>query len=191
MRLKSRGCNVYLVQDGERKILIDVGTDGKLVASQLDEIDAIIITHAHFDHISGARILEKIFGCPIYVHPEDLPYAVGEKEFSYKGILGAMAKMLEKLSNYKPPENVKSVLELRTNLKILHFPGHTPGSVCIFSGKDTYCGDLLRNEGKLSLKSFCTDYERYRVSVREFMKMDWEKAFPGHGNEIRKSTLNL
>lgn len=189
MRLKSRGCNVYLIEDSGRKFLIDTGTDGKLLAKQIDELDAILITHAHFDHIAGARELEKVFGCPIYVHPEDMPYVLGESEFNFRGLIGMMAKMLEKLSNYKPPENVQNIFELKSNLKIAHLPGHTPGSICIFKGSDAYCGDLIRNEGKLSLQSFCSDYKRYLESVKEFIGMDWEIAYPGHGNKIRKSNL--
>lgn len=189
MKLKSKGCNVYLIEDRGKKVLIDTGTDGKLLAKQIDELSAIILTHAHFDHIAGARELEKIFGCPIFAHPEDIPYILGEKEFVFFGFLGAMAKFLEKFSGYKAPEDVKSIFELKTDLKIAHLPGHTPGSVCIFKDSNAYCGDLLRGDGKLSIKSFCSDYELYRRSVREFLGMDWERAFPGHGNEILKSTL--
>ncbi|MEM4156470.1 MAG: MBL fold metallo-hydrolase [Archaeoglobaceae archaeon] len=189
MRLKSRGCNAYLIEDRSRKILIDTGTDGKLLAKQIEELDAIIITHAHFDHIAGARELERIFGCPIYVHPEDMPYVLGEKEFNFSGFMGMMAKMLEKLSNYRAPENVRSIFELESSLKTVHLPGHTTGSVCIFKGSNAYCGDLIRNGGKLSLRSFCSDYKRYLESVKEFIEMEWEIAYPGHGNEVRRSYL--
>lgn len=191
MRLKSRGCNVYLIEDSGKKFLIDTGTDGKLLAKQIDELDAILITHAHFDHIAGARELEKVFGCAVYVHPEDMPYVLGESEFNFSGLIGMMAKMMEKLSNYRAPENVRSIFELKSNLKIVHLPGHTPGSVCIFKGSGAYCGDLIRNGGKLSLRSFCSDYERYLESVRNFISMGWEVAYPGHGSEIKKSKLNF
>ncbi|MFN3383802.1 MAG: MBL fold metallo-hydrolase, partial [Archaeoglobaceae archaeon] len=69
MKLKSRGCNVYFVEISGKNFLIDTGTDGKLVARQVKELEGILITHAHFDHVAGVRELEKIFGCPIYVHP--------------------------------------------------------------------------------------------------------------------------
>ncbi len=188
MKLRSKGCNAYQIEDRERKILIDTGTDGKLLASQIDELDAILITHAHFDHVAGAWNLERVFGCPVYVHPEDIPYVLGENEFHFGGILGAMAKLFEKFVGYRAPENVKSIFEFKSSLKIVHLPGHTPGSVCIFKGKVAYCGDLIRGGGKTSLKSFCSDYETYKKSFSEFLEMDWEKAFPGHGKEILKST---
>jgi len=190
MKLKARGCNVYILEDLGRKILIDAGTDGKLIASQIDELDAIILTHAHFDHLAGVKELERVFGCEVYAHPEEIPYVLGEKEFRYSGILGTFAKFLERLSAYIAPENVKSVFELKTSLKIVHLPGHTPGSVCVFKGFEAYCGDLLRGGGKLSLKSFCSDYERYRKSVEDFLKMEWQVAFPGHGKAIPRATLN-
>ncbi|MEM0203545.1 MAG: MBL fold metallo-hydrolase [Archaeoglobaceae archaeon] len=185
MKLKSRGCNVYLVEINDKIFLIDAGTDGGLVAKQVKELDGILITHAHFDHVAGVRELEKVFGCPIYVHPDDAPYLLGEKEFTFHGVIGKMAKMLEKLFRFVPPENVRSILEV--NVNIVHTPGHTPGSVCILVNENAYCGDLLRGGGRLSRKEFCSDYEKYLQSVKAFLSFEWKKAFPGHGKEIDKS----
>ncbi|MEM1592955.1 MAG: MBL fold metallo-hydrolase [Archaeoglobaceae archaeon] len=186
MKLKSRGCNVYFVEIKGKSFLIDTGTDGRLVAKQVKELDGVLITHAHFDHVAGVRELEKVFGCPIYVHPHDAPYLLGEKEFSFHGVIGKMVKMLEKLFRFTPPENVRSILEVDAN--VVHTPGHTPGSVCILVNENAYCGDLLRGGGKLSRKEFCSDYEKYLNSVKLFLSLDWKKAFPGHGSGIDKST---
>lgn len=186
MKLKSRGCNVYVVEIGEKTFLIDTGTDGKIVAKQLKELDGVLVTHAHFDHVAGASEIEKTFGCPVYVHPYDAPYLLGEKEFSFSGILGKVAKMAEKLFKFTPPENVKNILDLK-EVQVFHTPGHTPGSVCIIIDEDAYCGDLLRGGGKLSRKEFCSDYESYLASVRTFLGLGWKKAFPGHGKKIDRS----
>uniref|UniRef100_A0A7J2TJX3 MBL fold metallo-hydrolase n=1 Tax=Archaeoglobus fulgidus TaxID=2234 RepID=A0A7J2TJX3_ARCFL len=185
MKLKSKGCNVYLVRSGDKRYLIDVGTDGKLIAEQLKELDGVIITHAHFDHIAGARELERIFGCPFFAHPEELPYVFKEREFSFTGIMGKLAKLAERMSRFIPPENVRSVYELK-DLRIMHTPGHTPGSICVLHEGKNYCGDLLRGNAKLSRKNFCQSYERYLESVRTVLSLDWEKAFPGHGKEVAK-----
>lgn len=186
MRLKSRGCNVYFVEICGKNFLIDTGTDGRLVAKQVKELDGILITHAHFDHVGGARELEKTFGCPIYIHPEDAPYLLGEREFFFHGVVGKMAKALEKLFRFSPPENVRNILELR-DVEVLYTPGHTPGSVCIIANENAYCGDLLRSGGKLSRREFCSDYEKYLQSVKAFLGFGWKKAFPGHGKELDRS----
>lgn len=190
MKLKSRGCNVYLVEIDEKKFLIDTGTDGRLVAKQIRDLDGILITHAHFDHVAGARELEKIFGCPTYVHPEDFPYLLGEKEFVFQGVLGRMAKLLEKIFKYPPLDEVKSIFELK-NAKVIHTPGHTPGSVCIIIDEIAYCGDLLRSGGKLSRRDFCSNYDDYLKSVKAFLNLHWKKALPGHGKEIERSDLKI
>jgi glyoxylase-like metal-dependent hydrolase (beta-lactamase superfamily II) len=186
MKLKSKGCNVYLTRLNERIFLIDTGMDGKMVAEQIKELDGIIITHAHFDHIAGARDIERTFGCPVFAHPDDIPYILREKDFTYSGILGKIVKFVEKMTKFSPPENLKSVLDLK-EIKILHTPGHTPGSICIFEGEKVYCGDLLRENAKLSHKSFCNDYGKYLDSVRTFLNLEWKTASPGHGGEIEKS----
>lgn len=190
MKLKSRGCNVYLVEINGKNFLIDTGTDGKLVARQVKELEGILITHAHFDHVAGSRELERIFGCQIYVHPDEFPYLLGEKEFIFTGIFGKMAKALEKLFKFKPPENLRSILELK-GAEIIHTPGHTPGSVCILLKENAYCGDLLRGGGKLSRREFCSDYEKYLQSVKRFLGFGWKKAFPGHGKELDREHLKI
>ncbi|MEM4645627.1 MAG: MBL fold metallo-hydrolase, partial [Archaeoglobaceae archaeon] len=122
MKLKSRGCNVYLVKVNGKTFLIDVGTDGKLVARQLKELDGILITHAHFDHVAGAFEVERIFGCPTFAHPEDIPYILRDKSFKYRGLIGFFAKAFEKFLSFKPPENLKSIFELK-EINFVHLPG--------------------------------------------------------------------
>ncbi|AAB90999.1 MBL fold metallo-hydrolase [Archaeoglobus fulgidus] len=128
MKLKSKGCNVYLIKDGDSTYLIDAGTDEGLISKQLKEIDGIIITHAHFDHYAAASALQREFGCPVYVHSEDIPFILGEKRMMYSGFLGLFARVGERIFRAEPPEDLKSIEKLNINATIIHTPGHTPGS---------------------------------------------------------------
>lgn len=128
MKLKSKGCNVYLIKDGDSTYLIDAGTDEGLISKQLKEIDGIIITHAHFDHYAAASALQREFGCPVYVHSEDIPFILGEKRMMYSGFLGLLARVGERIFRAEPPEDLKSIEKLNINATIIHTPGHTPGS---------------------------------------------------------------
>lgn len=188
MKLKSKGCNVYLLED-EKVYLIDTGIDADVIIKQVPELDGIIITHAHFDHFAAAYRIQKHFGCPVYVHPEDKPFILGEKEFVYKGFLGFIAKTFERFIKVRPPENVKNVLDL--NLNILHTPGHTPGSICILKDGNLFCGDLFREnkELKLSMKNFCYDYDQYINSVKNIVNFDFKLVLPGHGRVADRSKV--
>jgi glyoxylase-like metal-dependent hydrolase (beta-lactamase superfamily II) len=193
----TKGCNVYLLRY-EGEWLIDAGTPGilKKLANlkSLRRIDGIILTHAHFDHMGGAYELQKHFDCPVYVHKLDMPYVTGEYELSFDGVLGKAAKLLEFFSRSKLPEEVRDVSE--TPLEVLHFPGHTPGSIGIIVERKLVCGDLVRKGKKhlffgdevpkLSPPTFCSNYHTYLDSLKKIAKMDFDLLFPGHGGEVSK-----
>lgn len=198
-KLDSRGCNVYFLEKDGEGFLVDTGTplSAKLIESQVDRVEAILITHAHFDHIGSAAYLQKKYGCEIFVHKDDMPYLLGEKKFRYSGILGKFAEIGERLFRVKHPRDAKPVEEVfELGLKeaeVIHTPGHTPGSICIKVGNKLMCGDLFRGKsGKASLspRAFCSDYSAYLESVRRVAALNFSRAFPGHGAPIQKREID-
>ena len=198
--IATKGCNIYLLKH-EGNWLIDAGTPGvlKKLAGRFKtledlKIDGIILTHAHFDHMGGAYELQEHFGCPVYAHELEIPYVTGEQELSFGGVFGKAAKLLEFFSRSKLPEDVRDISE--TPLDILHFPGHTPGSIGIAVGETLVCGDLVRKGRrglilgkevpKLSPPAFCSDFAAYLDSVKKAAEMEFDLLLPGHGGRITK-----
>ena len=206
--IATKGCNIYLLRH-EGVWLVDAGTPGvlkklaglgRLKTLENLKIDGIILTHAHFDHMGGAYELQKHFGCPVYVHELDMPYVTGEERLFFSGVLGRAARLLEFFSRSRFPEDVRDVSE--TPLEILHFPGHTPGSMGIALGKVIICGDLVRKGKKgfilgeevpkLSPPAFCSDYATYLNSVKKAAEMNFDLLLPGHGGKVtREEFLNV
>ncbi|AGK61546.1 Zn-dependent hydrolase, including glyoxylase [Archaeoglobus sulfaticallidus PM70-1] len=197
-KLEAKGCNVYLLNN----YLIDTGTSnsGEMILKQIsdEKIDGIIITHAHLDHIGSAGFLQRELGCKVYAHELDIPYILGDKKLRYSGFLGILVRFGERLFKWEPPEEVEKIDKIldvfevgestHTDIAALHTPGHTPGSICLIYDKNLICGDLLR-DGKLSNKSFCSDYEQYLHSVRAIMDLDFELVYSGHGRVFRKEEI--
>lgn len=168
--IQTRG-NVYLLVEGSAAVIIDSGF-GKEFYARLKELilgvgldlNYIILTHFHYDHVGGAKKLSEDFGAPIIAHEEDSPYI--EKPFrirSYGLQNNSLDLRMKELSQVDTPsrEDIEELypLDVSVNetvqggeviqlgdkrIKLLHTPGHTPGSISLFveETKSLYVSDL-------------------------------------------------
>src|SRR5579871_2441092 len=131
-------CNCHILGDPRthEAIVIDPGDDAAQILQVIErhhlKVTAILITHTHIDHVVGLQRVHAATGAPVYVHSEDL---------SLYRMLAEQAAWL----GWKTPEAVKVDELLREGdvirwggyeAHILHTPGHTPGSVCIYMPSD-------------------------------------------------------
>jgi hydroxyacylglutathione hydrolase len=133
-------------QAGKDCLIIDTGLDaGELVdflqRHNLNPV-AAILTHGHVDHITGVVELRGRFPqIKIYIHKLDAGMLTGEKDN-----LSAMAGI-----SFSPGpadsllEEGDAIEQANVKLKVLHTPGHTPGSICLYSKDDgiVFVGDTL------------------------------------------------
>ncbi len=131
----------------EACVVIDPGAEAKriLQAAEGVPIEAILLTHGHFDHIGAVRELMEAFpDARLLVHPLDAPM-LGD------GALNAGRMLLGR--EITAPEATGFVREgdrmtlAGISFEVLHTPGHTPGSVCYLAGEDLFTGDTLFEHG--------------------------------------------
>ncbi len=195
-KLKLRGCNAYLIRDGDKSYLVDTGIPGNLkrVINKVDELDGVIITHAHYDHAGSAFEISDYFSCKVYAHKEDHPYLAGEKEFRFQGLVGNLVKKLEKLRKMKNFRAMDiSDLRLRS-FEVIHLPGHTPGSIALKLNGTLICGDVLRSVKKgiffgeyhvrASSRNFNWNNEEYAKSLYRLSEYGSLTVLPGHGEKV-------
>jgi len=131
-------CNCHIVGDPEIReaIVIDPGDDAGRILEVIErhrlKVTAIVITHAHIDHVIGLHRMQEATGAPVYLHADDLGlYRMLNVQASWLGM--------------KTPEEVKidqfvregDVIRWgRYEGQILHTPGHTPGSICLYMPSD-------------------------------------------------------
>ncbi len=192
------GVNCYLLKIGESWMLVDTGLPGqeKRVIDYLikkgiapSSVAFIVVTHADIDHIGCAKALQSATGAKIAIHRDDLAVSTGKQAFkTINNFFKHAVNLAFSLLPY-PPVEPDILLEDDSNLggwQILHTPGHTPGSICLFMpGKYLVVGDALRtswqgNPRPIS-KRICVDLAQARQSLLKIGELNYEVLLPGHG----------
>lgn len=138
------GCVSYLVHDGAKAVVVDPSQYIDEYLNAADERDLEIVgvadTHAHADHVSGARRLAGELDVPYYLHETDTGNLDGVTEF----------------------ENGDTIALGERRLEVCHTPGHTPGSVSFRFGDALLSGDtlFLRTVGRPDLEDSSEDAVR-------------------------------
>lgn len=178
--------NAYLIsRPGENKgIVIDPGMNPKPLLKRVEdmEIEAILLTHAHFDHIGGVDELRKLKGCPVYLHDAEAEWLTNPK---YNGSarwpeLGA--PIVTEPAEYALDQGQELKL-LGLVFKVFHTPGHSPGSVSFLYGNQLFSGDVLfrLSVGRTDLPG--GDQQDLLDSIHDklFELPDDTIVYPGHG----------
>jgi glyoxylase-like metal-dependent hydrolase (beta-lactamase superfamily II) len=137
--------NCYIVSDDEgNAVAIDVGGDNpqeveSVVLPLLTglNLQKILLTHGHFDHMNGSAFLAEKTGAKVYVHQQDAEMLTGSGDQFV--VMGKFFPCLEF-------ETIADgdVLEVgKLTFKVLHTPGHTRGCVCYITDDVVFAGDVL------------------------------------------------
>ena len=172
--------NCYLVWDENSAtcVVIDPGYEPDTIlleAKKLGkEIAAILLTHGHFDHVGAVKDLVAETGCPVYLCPEDLSMP---------------AQMTAGPLYYTNTYGEGDRLELAgLSFKVLHTPGHTPGSVCLMCENVIFSGDTLfwGSCGRTDLPG--GSWSTIRVSLKRLAELSGDyDVYPGHGDATKLS----
>jgi glyoxylase-like metal-dependent hydrolase (beta-lactamase superfamily II) len=145
-------CNCHIVGDPQTReaIVIDPGDDAARILEAIErhhlKVTAIVVTHTHIDHVVGLHRVREATGAPVYVHADDLSlYRMLDVQASWLG--------------WKTPEQVQIDQLVREGdvirwgayaAQILHTPGHTPGSICVYMPSDTPAVHTDTGDAKLA-----------------------------------------
>ena len=180
-------CNCSILGDetSREAIVVDPGADIPRILAVLERhqltVGQILITHAHIDHIAGAQALKQLTGAPILYNQKDLPLvAMMDVQAGWLGMATP-----EVAAPDESLEDGQAVTVSGLSGKVLHTPGHTEGSVCLYlpaeklllAGDTLFAGSVGRSDlpggnGRLLIESI---EERLMTLPHE------TKVLPGHG----------
>jgi len=179
--LTSNNCNSYLI-NGPFKILIDPGHQhlfAQLQDSlesmdiQLRDIDLIIATHIHPDHVEAAQSFSSM-STMVTMH---------EIEYGY------FKETLSRTYDFEPDFLLRQGLLKAgdAELEVIHAPGHSPGSICVYwpSHKALFAGDVIFEQGVGRTDLPGGSGEQLKNSIKRLSALNIELLLPGHGDIIK------
>ena len=165
--------NCYIIHEENAPscCVLDPGGEAKKVLEFMSlrnlTLDAILLTHGHFDHVGAVKELHEATGCKVYLCTEDLSMPA-------KWTAGELF--------YTDSYGEGDELDLAgLHIRVLHTPGHTPGSVCLIVDDSIFCGDTLfaGSCGRTDLPG--GDGEVILASLRRLAELKEDYTlYPGH-----------
>ena len=166
--------NCYIVnpQGSSHCCLIDPGYDAPEILKKLSELgltlDAILLTHGHFDHVGAVKDIAQLTGCRVYINPleKTMPPQLTAGPLSFTNEL----------------REGMTFTEAGLTFTALHTPGHTPGSMCLLTEGVLFAGDTLF-AGSCGRTDFPGGNTRDMLSSLKRLSALPEKTWvlPGHG----------
>lgn len=179
------GTNTYVVSDGSSVWLVDPACYAPYEKQQLSDYISnfqypisnirIIATHGHLDHLWGAKWATEQWHTPVLIHEADIPMAKAmQQQYDFFGVRATAEEFpMEPLSVLEPP------------FTIIHTPGHTPGSVCLYWPEDNMLlsGDTLFRMGYGRTDLPGGDWGRMIDSLERLFALPAStRVYPGHGD---------
>ncbi|MGW6334525.1 MBL fold metallo-hydrolase [Nocardia rhamnosiphila] len=163
--------NIWLVGDDNEVLIIDAAHDAQPILGAVAgrRVTAVVCTHAHNDHVTVAPTLSAATGAPIFLHPDD----------------DVLWQQTHPGVEYRPLADGEVFRVGGAELRILHTPGHSPGSCCLYSAAsgEVFSGDTLFEGGPGATGRSYSDYPTILASINErlFALPEQTVVHTGHG----------
>jgi hydroxyacylglutathione hydrolase len=186
-------CNCYILSDeaSGKAFLIDPGAESNELLDYLKkkklQLQAVLITHAHIDHVGGIEALQAVSNAPVYYHAGDqFLYENLEIQAQHFKVTAAQLMATQPRVGEASLKDDQEFAFEKGRLKAIHTPGHTPGSICFLaSGEESllFTGDTLfaGSIGRTDL--WGGNFEQIIDSIQSKLMVleDSVMVLPGHG----------
>ena len=184
-------CYIVSCEKTNKAAVIDPGGDEEKILSACRkenlDIEYIIATHGHPDHVCGNGPIQQATGAQIIMHRDDAEFFARPEIQKYFSMLGLAES---------PPADIivedgDTITIGEEQLQVLHTPGHTPGGICLYNPPNCFTGDTLFVGGVGRTDFQGGSMEDLSRSIREkLLTLPADTVvWPGHGYGGSKSTI--
>jgi hydroxyacylglutathione hydrolase len=162
-------------------VLVDAGVLPMAIEPYKDTISTVVLTHCHFDHTARIREIAHMCHAKVAIHKNDAP-----------GLLDDARNLSMHFGSRSPavvPDIVVKEGDVIEGLRVLHTPGHTPGSICLFSESEQVLvsGDTVFTDGGFGRYDFLGGSRaELTLSIERLSLLDVEGLYPGHGVPVEE-----
>ena len=164
--------NVWLIGDDEEVLVVDAAHDAEAITAAVAsrQVVAVVCTHGHNDHVNRAPRLGEQLSAPVLLHPADQP----------------LWDMTHPGQAFSSAADGQRVAVAGTEIELVHTPGHSPGSVCLYlpEAGALVSGDTLFAGGPGATGRSFSDFPTIIGSIRErlFTLPEDTRVHTGHGD---------
>ena len=194
-----RGAQAYLYASGDELAVIDPGYTGsyrtvlEFIGRQgfrPADLGWVIVTHHHIDHAGTAFALAEATGARLAVHRADAPYLHPVRPRERMTFWGMADWLPPRLASYVVSSAGGELRQLDdgdavAGMTVVHGPGHTPGSICLWSEAESalFVGDILNNERGLRIPPWTVNHTHAMAkrAPQRLRELRYQRAFFGHG----------
>jgi len=170
--------NAYL----RGNVLVDAGVTPMQVADYRDQIEWIVLTHCHFDHIAHAHEIAHMCDAELCMHEADVE-GLGADERTLAMMFGERAPPLRIARTLRDGDDVEG-------LRVIHTPGHTPGGICLWDEEERnlFSGDTVFADGGVGRTDFPGgSMADLKASLERLSLLDVKGLYPGHGMAVESN----
>ena len=160
-------------------VLVDAGLLPMAIKEYKDEIETIVLTHCHFDHIAHVKEIAHMCKANVAIHRDDATGLIEDAQ-SLSMHFGARSPGIVPDIMLKDGDTIGG-------LHVIHTPGHTPGSICLYSAPDKVLisGDTVFTDGAFGRYDFPGgSRQALAQSLDRLLELDVEGLYPGHGEPV-------
>jgi glyoxylase-like metal-dependent hydrolase (beta-lactamase superfamily II) len=176
-------CFIAACEKTRKAAVIDPGGDGERILKVIEgaglQLEMIINTHGHFDHLGGNQLLVERTGAQLLIHEGDLPLL--RRAADHAAAYGLPAVPSPEPS--RTLEDGEKLLLGDLELEVIHVPGHSPGGICLLAEGHLFSGDALfaASIGRTDLPG--GDHNTLIEGIRRRLLVlpDETVVHPGHG----------